>query len=254
MAKWDAAMQQKHQIDFTETLAKAEQETVKQQTGIKSSQGVVAKIARTTAKASDTQSKALAKAVEEEPRRFAQMKIDHLRYFKNPAQNAGTSKFNYKAWLDGMDSSDFLSELRAHVGNQWFFEKPQHLLEYALQYSNSMPPPFKHRILEELEQVDPEGDLETWLGSGKKRDKHLENMATTGRLWTEGNIFRSSRFAPGSKSTKWQVQLNKEAAIVKKNEKADLAKKMKPTKNNYPEIDQLTQTILANLQKIMESK
>jgi len=251
-AAWDVAMQKKYGINFTEELAKTEQETTAKQTGIKSSQGTTQRVGRSSERVDTGNAKRLSKAQEEEPRKFAQMKIDHLAYFKNPSGSASKTKFDYRSWLDGMDSPDFIKELRDHIGNQWFFEKPQHLLEYALSYRKELPSVFAGRIVKELEEIDPEGDVTKWYASAIKRDKHLENMATTGRLWTEGNIFRSSKFAPGTRATKWQAQLNKEAQAIKKNEKNTLAAKMKPTTKHYPEANQIAQTILDKLQKEMD--
>lgn len=251
MAQWEAQMAQKHGVNFEESLHEAEQESVKQQTGIKSSQGTTKKIATATSKVDTGNSKRLARAQEEEPRRFAQMKIEHLAYFRNPVGKSG-KRFDFNKWLNGMDSQDFISELRDHIGNQWFFEKPQHLLEYGLTYSNEMPKAFKNRILEELQDIDPTGTPSEWLGSAKKRDKHLENMATTGRLWAEGNIFRSSRFTEGSRATKWQSQLNKEAEAIKKNERNNLKAKMKPAQTHYKAADDISQNILKHLQEESE--
>jgi hypothetical protein len=251
-AAWDLAMQKKYGINFTEELAKTEQEATAKQTGIKSSQGATKRVTASTERVNKGNEHRLTKAQEEEPRRFAQMKIDHLAYFKNPSGSASKAKFDYRKWLDGMDSPDFIKELRDHIGNQWFFEKPQHLLEYALSYRKELPSVFAGRVVKELEELDPEGDVHKWYASAIKRDKHLENMATTGRLWTEGNIFRSSKFAPGTRATKWQVQLNKEAQAIKKNEKNTLAAKMKPTQKHYPDAAKLAQSMLDKLQKEMD--
>jgi hypothetical protein len=248
MAAWDAQMAQKHGVNFEKSLHEAELTSTAEQTGVKSAQGTTSKVAKATEKVNKGNQNRLEKAQEEEPRKFAQMKVDHLAYFKNPSPGAKKG-FDYRNWLDGMESKDFLDELKSHVGNEWFFEKPQHLLEYALSYRKELPSVFAGRIVQELEDIDPEGDVNKWYASAVKRDKHLENMAATGRLWSEGNIFRSSRFAQGSRATKWQAQLNKEAQAIKKNEKNNLKAKMKPTQTHYQGADTIAQSILDKLQK-----
>lgn len=240
-------------VNFTTEAQNAEKNAVEKQTGIKSSQGTTKKIGTTSRKVTEAQSKALATAQEQEPRKFAQMKVDHMAYFKNPAKKtfAEARKFDYKNWLEGMDSKDFLSELKAHLGNDWWFENPQHMLEYALTYRHDMPHAFSARIQSELKDIDPEGNMKTWLDAGRKRDKHLENMAITGRLYSEGNIFRSSRFSEGQRATKWQTKLDREAKAVKANEKAELKAKMGAAAKHYPQANAISQKILSDLQDNM---
>lgn len=255
MAAWDKAMQQKHGVDFAQSLHQAELNSVEEQTGIKSTQGATRKVAKSSKAVDEQIAKTNALAREEEPRRYASFKIEHMSYFKNPAGKAISGKggnFDYKTWLDGMDSEDFKKELTDHIGNSWFFEKPQHLLEYALTYSKEMPKPFKDRIVEELYEIDPLGTPSKWLATGKRRDEHIANLATTGRLWSEGNVFRSSNFDPGSKRTKWQLELAREAALVRKNEQKALKDSLAPLRKHFPEVDDMTLKILQKLQDIIK--
>lgn len=255
-AAWDTQMQQKHGVNFEDELYKSEQKAVKKQTGIQSSQGSTTKTVKATRKVNSGNAKRLSAARESEPRRFAQMKVDQLQYFRNPAKASGKDAkgFDYSKWLAGMDSKDFISEIRSHLGNDWFFEDPQHTLEHALTYSGDMPAAFKKRITEELHELDPEGTVKSWLDTGKKRDRHLDALATTGQLWSEGNVFRSSRFGPGQKPTKWQGQLYRDAALIKKNETNNLEAKLSSYKRNYPDNVAIGKRLLKSVQDAQKGK
>lgn len=246
MAKWDAAMMQKYQIQPDQVLHEAEQEMTAKQTGVKSVQGATKKTSKATERVNQVIAERLAGATKNEKNRYASFKVNHLAYFKNPA---GKAKFDYGSWLEGMDSKDFISELKDHIGNDWYFESPQHLLEYGLQYSMEMPKEFKSRILEELHDLDPTGTQQGWLVAGNNRDKHLEHMAVTGRLFDERNIYRSSRFGYGEKPTKWQKQLAREAKAITQNEKKQLSAKMKPMRGNYKQANDIAQAALSSMQR-----
>lgn len=72
-AAWDLAMQKKHGINVTETLHQAENEAVKKQTGIKSSQGTIKKINAARGKATAKNARPIPSATPAQQRRADMM-------------------------------------------------------------------------------------------------------------------------------------------------------------------------------------
>lgn len=240
-------LEQKYGQKFSTELQNAEAEKIKLETGIKSPEKATSKVAQISKLVDEEDEKKLSEAAEVEPRRYVSFKANSLAYFKNPRPK--NSQFNVRSWLEDMSDEDFDKELRDHItGPKWFFENPQHLMLWAYQYRNKMDKAFAERIAERLEDIDPTGTPSKWSREAKIMERHLDKLADTGKLFTEGNIFRSSNFDSWGNRTKWQKQLNNED--LEKAEKLQLAKVLQPLKQNFPEDVQNASTSLKNLQML----
>lgn len=238
-------LKQNFGVDASSAVFESEQEAVTEVTGQKSSQGSTDKVGKQIEQTTKTKQESQVTAALEEPRKFAQLKEESIAYFRNPSPSK-QSKFDYSKWLEDMDRHDFISELRSHLGDQPFFENPEHLLTWAVQFKDQMPKPFYDRIIEELNWSDPTGTAASWQQKAKNMERHLDKLADTGRLWSEGNVFRSSNFDNWTNRTQWQRQLNPE---VEKKEMDELMQQLGPYKKNYPMQYQLAQDMMKELQK-----
>jgi hypothetical protein len=238
-------LKQNFGIDASSAVFESEQEATAEVTGQKSSQGSTDKVGKQIEQSTKTKQESQVTAALQEPRKFAQLKEESVAYFRNPSPSK-QSKFDYSKWLEDMDRHDFISELRSHLGDQPFFENPEHLLTWAVQFKDQMPKPFYDRIIEELNWSNPTGTAASWQQKARNMERHLDKLADTGRLWSEGNVFRSSNFDNWTNRTQWQRQLNPE---VEKKEMDELMQQLGPYKKNYPMQYQLAQDMMKELQK-----
>jgi hypothetical protein len=242
-------LEQKYGGKVSSELVDAEATDIKEQTGISNSQAATDKVGKQIETTQKENEEALSKAAEAEPKQYAELGMRSEEYFENPLTMKGKSGgFDYKDWLAGLDDKDFDSEVRDHVGNQPFFENPEHLMLWAYQYRDKMPAPFKNRIVERLQDLDPTGTPKSWAIKSKNMERHLSKLADTGKLFTEGNVFRSSAFESWGTKTKWQRQLNNQD--LEKAEDLNLDKTLKPYTTNFPQDIKNAKQVLKNLQML----
>lgn len=240
-------LEQKYGSKVSSELKDAEATDIKEQTGISNVQAATKNVGDEARRILDEEDAELEKARKTDPRNYAKLQASNLEYFENPATTKGLSGgFDYKDWLAGMSDEDFDREVRDHVGNHWFFENPQHLMLWAYQYRDKMPPAFKTRLVERLQDLDPTGTPKAWAMQAKNMERHLSKLADTGKLFKEGNVFRSSNFNTWGTRTKWQRQLNNED--LEKAETQNVQKVLKPYVTNFPQQVKTAETALKKLQ------
>ena len=240
-------LEQKYGGKVSDELVDTEATDIKEQTGISNIQNATQSVGKAIQTQTKEDEEALSKAAEEEPRHYVSFKADNLAYFRNPSGGSKKS-FDYSKWLEGMSDEDFDKEVRDHVGNHWFFEDPKHLMLWAYQYKNEMPKEFSKKIAERLSDLDPVGTPTSWNNESKNMERHLEKLADTGKLFTQGNVYRSSKFDSWGNRTKWQKELNNKD--LEKAETISLEKSLKPYVTNFPQQVQTAQTALKKLQML----
>ena len=246
-------IEKKYGIKVSSELQEAEAEKVAQETGVKNPQ----QAAKRSAKAKVDFDKAEAKLREEQPRHYVQFKVNNLAYLRNPITKGtvrgikSTSRvndFDYKTWLEDMSDKDFDKEVWDHTGNKFFFENPEHAMLWAYQYRAQMPKPFAQRIEDRLHELIPNVTNPQLMNASKNMDRHLEKLADTGLLTSEGNVYRSSNFfGDWSNRTKWQKELNKD---LDRKELLEFKFVTKSLKNSSPIAIQTAEAALKNLQTL----
>ena len=236
-------IEKKYGIKVSSELQEAEAEKVAQETGVKNPQ----QAAKRSAKAKVDFDKAEAKLREEQPRHYVQFKVNNLAYYKNPGPSKAKD-FNYESWLEDMSDKDFDKEVWDHTGNKFFFENPEHAMLWAYQYRAQMPKPFAQRIEDRLHELIPNVTNPQLMNASKNMDRHLEKLADTGLLTSEGNVYRSSNFfGDWSNRTKWQKELNKD---LDRKELLEFKFVTKSLKNSSPVAIQTAEAALKNLQAL----
>jgi hypothetical protein len=179
-------------------------------------------------------------AQEQEPRKFAQFKTESLNYFINRAKASGP---NLSTEIKDMDSEEFTESIQEQLGNFVKFENPEHALLWANQFRSDLPTAFSRRLTEELHELNPNETVKDWNEQSKNLSTHMGELAYVGRLFSQGNVFRSTRVDQWLDKTKWQDQLQGE---VEAREMAVLKKKLA----RYPKIVQAAQKQLKTLQML----
>lgn len=238
-------------MKVTDALIQSEAEQLESETGVKQAQGTIEKIGKISNKVSRDEAKVqnLTKAgksdEELEPRQFAQMKIDNLAYFVNRAKQAGSNK-NLSAEIKDMDSDEFRREILEQMGHRSFhFENPEHALLWANSFrlGNQMPKPFQLRLIKELAELNPKETVKDWDKKSANLTQHMKELAYTERLFSQGNIFRSTQVDKWLSKTKWQLELREE---VEQKELAELRKTMNRHTKQYRQ----AASALKNLQEL----
>jgi hypothetical protein len=148
------------------------------------------------------------------PKSYVSFKKDTLAHFTNPFKSrAAKQKQSLEKFLDGMDDVDFVKEISDQMGNQIRFEKPFDMLLWGLHHGDSIPGAITKKIINVLSDQDPSGTIAQWKEEGKRLSAHIDMLAMSGRLDTEGNVFRSTITSSFSGRTRWQREAEKEAAL-----------------------------------------
>jgi hypothetical protein len=147
-------------------------------------------------------------AKEVSPRDYVSFKVDSLSYLKNGfsdrAKKAGQS---LQKFLDGMDDTDFAQEVSDQMGNKIRFEKPYDLMLWAYHHKSDLPKEIGDRVFGYLHDEDPTITHEQLRHEAKVLDHHIEMLAYSGKLDTEGNVFRSTITSDYANRTKHQRKL-----------------------------------------------
>jgi hypothetical protein len=155
--------------------------------------------------------------------------------FTNPFNSAAArSKQTLAKFLDGMDDTDFVQEISDQMGNQIKFEKSTDMLLWGLHHSEHIPSPITNKIKKVLHDQDPNGTIAQWKDEGKRLSAHIDMLAMSGRLDTEGNVFRTTITTSFTGRTKWQREAEQEAALEEiQNYKSTMAPYAKNFKEEY---------------------
>jgi hypothetical protein len=249
-AKNVADFEKRFGTKVSDALVSSELEQVKEETGFKSSQVASAKAAKSTVLKGQAlkEAKGNARSVQNAaPRTYASFKVSALSYFKNPAGKlADKPNFNFKDWLEDMDSEDFDSELKANIGDFPVIEGKKNRLLYAFQHMKDAPPAFGVRVQEELAQT-VKGGIAKWKQLADRLEDHIERADETGHLFSDdpsgntGRIFGSTKIENLTAPTQWQAQLMDEQEDL---EMTRLQKALK----QYPEVFEASKSILKGFQ------
>jgi len=224
----------------SDALFNAEQEAIKQQSGIKQSQGIPKKLASSRKEALDGFFEGQKVNAEGEARRFAQFKTESLNYFINRAKASGP---NLSTEIKDMDSEEFTESIQEQLGNFVKFENSEHALLWANQFRSDLPTAFSRRLTEELHELNPNETVKDWNEQSKNLSTHMGELAYVGRLFSQGNVFRSTRVDQWLDKTKWQDGLQQE---VEGRELAVLKRKLA----RYPKIVKAAEKQLKTLQML----
>lgn len=165
------------------------------------------------------------------PRSYVSFKANNLAHFTNPFKTkAAKSNKSLENFLTDLSDDDFVKEISDQMGNQIHFEKPYDMLLWGLHHSSDLPRPISKRIKEVLHDQDPGATYESMKDEAKRLSYHIDLLAMSGRLDTEGNVFRSTITSSFTGRTKWQLQLEKEVAL---GEIENFKNTMAPYKKNF---------------------
>jgi hypothetical protein len=165
------------------------------------------------------------------PKSYVSFKAQSLAHFTNPfTSKAANSKQSLDKFISGMDDADFIQEISDQMGNQIKFEKPYDMLLWGLHHSDNIPSPIVKRIKQILADQDPSATYQSMKDEGKRLAYHIDLLAMSGRLDTEGNVFRSTITSSFTGRTKWQMQLEKEVSL---GEIENYKNTMGPYKKNF---------------------
>lgn len=227
LAEYDAAVEKASGFKISDKVHETEQEKIKAETGIRQSQGVANKINNLATRSA--RERVITPAMEEEPHKFAQLKESTISYFINSAKKAGSDEALTKQLRD-TDSEEFLGNIKEMFGNMYKFENSEHMLLWANAFRGDLPRPFQTRLMRELREMHPTQTVKDFNRASDNLATHMGLLAKTGKLFTEGNVFRSTRIADWTSPTKWQRQLKREAAAI---QTAQLKKIMQRFPNEY---------------------
>jgi len=226
-------------IDTAKVVSDNQINDIAEQTGIKSARSVTKKASRIKERSASLS-----------PKDFNKVREDTVAYFKNPskgrlaADGTRVGLRDKRAWNERLKSdnfNDFISDLKEADGNHIQFENPTHRLLFHYANRDKLPAPVRTKLLRMLKYKLPNQTAEDF---GKAADRllvHLHQLATTGRLTSESNVFKSSNYAGAP--TKWQFDLNTE---VDKQELALLAKTIEMHPNGLKAMRGIVQIFQAN--------
>jgi len=249
LGQFVAEIEQKSGLKVTDELRASEAEQLESETGIKQTQGTIEKIGKLKSKAQQVEGKVKSKIKnsvkdlldDTEPKSFAQMRTNNIAYFTNRAKAAGSTS-NLTKELKDTDSDEFIHSILEEMGHtNYKFENAEHALLWANSFREELPKPFQRRLIEELHEIRPRETIKIWDEKSKNLAIHMKQLAFTKRLFTEGNVFRSTSVDKWLSKTKWQHELLKE---VEDTEMVNLKKVMK----RYPKQFKIAQDTLKFLQ------
>lgn len=252
-AQVDAMLKQKWGMDVSDIMYANEADAIEKKTGIKSPTATIRNVVKVSKKFADAKirkneisqetikkfnelnNKAQERAskdtlvakgiAEEEPRKFAQMKLNTISYFRNDFAKDVNSKYETpketKEAIKEMDPEEYSRELLEHMGNTFSFEgNVKHRLLWANVFRKELPKFYQNKLIKSLHELNPKETIKVWDEQSKNLAMHMQELAYVGRLFSEGNIFRSTRVNNWLDRTIYQDQLdeeveNKELAALK---------------------------------------
>jgi len=144
------------------------------------------------------------------PEQFAQHKVDTNAYLRAPRNRIQVAEAISDRSKEGLIK--FKKLLRDAGGNRLHFENAAH--EFLYHYGNrkQLPEGLANSLVYRIKQLKGYENAST-KDIQKEADwlhVHLSNLAGSGRLASEGNMFRSSKLTAPFSWTKWQHQLSEE--------------------------------------------
>jgi hypothetical protein len=188
-------------VEFPSAVAENDTKAIAKQTGISNTKGASKKIAKAIA----------IKGEKIDPASFASHNVNTNAYFRNPRNRTQVAEAVSDRSKAGLNK--FIDTLRAADGSKIHFEDQTHRMLYHL--GNKPERAMSDALIYRLQQVkgyenkSPKEIREeaNWL------HVHLYDLARSGRLYTEGNVFRSTKLGGPMSWTKWQKPLSSEGDL-----------------------------------------
>lgn len=272
-----ANLEKKYGAKIVDSVVETEKDSIAVETGIKSSQGATERIGRNQeildkknaelggnrpnkvareilkgSKRNSVKRQAAEAGIHEDlPKSYVSFKAQTMAHFTNPFNTAAAkSKQTLSKFVEGMDDTDFVQEISDQMGNQIKFEKSSDMLLWGLHNSESIPSPITSKIKKVLHDQDPNGTIASWKDEGRRLSAHIDMLAMSGRLDTEGNVFRSTITTSFTGRTKWQREAEKEASLE---EIENFKNSMAPYSKNFKDEYNAGLKELVKLQKLRSS-
>jgi hypothetical protein len=231
--------EQQFKMSISKASVDAEASQLKNQVGVNNAQDVISKIGN---KSKPKFSKAQLAAQELEPKKFAQLKMDTLAYFKNPYSKQAVQSKDLHKWLDGLSDEDFTQDLQDEMGaGKYKFEDPDHALLWANHFKKDIPTPMRNKLIQVLHDRYPSQTVAEWNRASENLERHMDYLSITGRLESQKNIFHTTQVADWANKTKYQKQLKSEVEQV---EFQHLTKQLQ----GHPEVQTQALKVLKQLQ------
>lgn len=142
---------------------------------------------------------------------FASHKVDTSAYFRAPRNRTQVAEAVSDRSKAGLNK--FIDLLKDADGNKIHFENQTQRMLYHYGNRKSLPKGMADSLLYRIRQVKGYDGMKA-TDIQKEADwlhVHLYNMAGSGRLSSEGNIYNSTKLGAPFSWTKWQKQLGSEA-------------------------------------------
>ena len=158
---------------------------------------------------------------------FAQHRADSIAYFRNPSSGSqrlaadgtkigGRDKRTWNERMKAENLDQFIDTLKEADKDVIHFESPLHRMLYHWANRRSLPTPVRSKLLRELKYFY-QNQKNPIFPSAKDIDAqadwnlvHLTKLAQSGRLVSEGDVFRSTQVNGQGTMTQWQGELDTE--------------------------------------------
>ena len=161
---------------------------------------------------------------------FAQHRVDSIAYFKNPTARGkyanarasdgtligGRSKLSWNERMKRENFDQFIDTLKDADGDRIHFENPYHRMLFHWANRDSLPTPVRDKLLREMKGYLARQKNPVYASAKEISEQadwnlvHLTKLAQSGRLTSEGNVFRSTQVNGQGTMTQWQGELDTE--------------------------------------------
>jgi len=158
---------------------------------------------------------------------FASHRVESIAYFKNPNSGSqrlaadgtkigGRDKRTWNVRMKAENFEQFINTLKEADGDRIHFENPYHRMLFHWANRDSLPQPVRDKLLREMKGYLARQKNPVYASAKEITEQadwnlvHTMQMAQTGRLTSEGNIFRSTQMNGPGTMTQWQGELQTE--------------------------------------------
>lgn len=203
---------QKYGVNTAKTVADNSIDKIAIETGIKDTRAVQRKLSQIQREASKIRpEKTLAQKKEGAitPASFAQLKNDSIAYLRSPGRRKEVA--DQVGERAGGNFKGFVEYLRSIDGGKIHFETDYQRLLFHHANRKELPEGVADKIYREARKIDPSITRTQLNKEADWFQIHLLNMVHSGRLTSEGNLYRSTKLGVPMEWTKYQRQLGTEA-------------------------------------------
>ncbi len=222
LGQWFKTLEQNFGGSVPDVVAKNTIKAVATETGIVDSSVVLKKLS----KSQQLMKRAKEATAEYEPidgaHAFHSFRANTVSFLRNPtrgerlaADGTRVGSRDKRTWNEILKSDNrekFIEVLKEADGNRIHFENDLHRMLYHYSNRENLEAPLREKLLREIKKY-PKGTLKTAQDAATAADNvavHLYELAKSGRLSEEGNMFKSTNINPDWNPTKWQMQLHTE--------------------------------------------